>query len=297
MSDLVKQLSDGLANAAAKAGESIVRVDGRRRQSGSGIAWSSDGVIVTANHILRRDDKLAVGLPDGERVNAQLVGRDPSTDLAVLHVEATLVPPTWAEASSLRVGNLALAVGRPNTSIQSTLGVISALAGAWQTGAGGQIDSFLQTDVLMYPGFSGGALVTAAGELAGLNSSALVRGVSLALPVATLRRVVATLLEYGHVRRGYLGVGVQVARLPANLVAQLGQDTGVLITSVEPEGPADNADLVLGDTLVALDGQRLRHVDDLQAALSGERVGKAVPIRIVRGGQVQELSVTVEERN
>ncbi|MCO6453146.1 MAG: trypsin-like peptidase domain-containing protein [Caldilineales bacterium] len=296
MSDFVKQLSDGLADAVAKAGESVVRVDGRRRLSASGIVWSADGVIVTANHVVRRDENLAVGLPNGERADAELVGRDPSTDLAVLRTTADLTPAVWAEPDSLRVGQLVLAVGRPDLGLQSTLGVVSASGGAWQTGGGGKIDSYLQTDVVMYPGFSGGALVTVAGEVAGLNSSALARGVSLTLPAPTLRRVVASLLEHGHVRRGYLGVGVQSARLPANLAEQLGQKTGVLVTSVEPDGPAESAGLVLGDTLINLDGQALRHVDDLQAALSGEHVGVPVPLRIVRGGQVQELSVTIAER-
>ena len=214
MSDLLKQLSDGLADAVATAGRGIVRVEGRRRLAASGIAWSADGLIITAHHVVQRDDNVTIGLPGGDTAAADVVGRDPTTDLAVLRTNASLTPPTWVEPDQVRVGHLVLAVGRPQADLQSTLGVISALGGAWQTGAGGKVDSYLQTDVVMYPGFSGGALVGIDGGVMGLNSSALARGVSISLPAPTLRRVASALLEHGRVRRGYLGIGVQTARLP-----------------------------------------------------------------------------------
>jgi S1-C subfamily serine protease len=148
----------------------------------------------------------------------------------------------------------------------------------------------------MYPGFSGGPLVDVDGAVLGLNTSALLRGMSLTVPTPTVRQVVETLLAHGRVRRGYLGVGAQPVRLPAKLEEGLGQETGLLLVSVEPRGPAGQAGLLLGDTIVALDGEPVRHMDELLALLSGDRVGAAMPVRFVRGGQVQELTVTIGER-
>lgn len=296
MTSFLQQVSEGLADAVATAGQSVVRVEGRRRLPASGIAWSAEGLIVTANHVVETQGSVTVGLPNGASANASIVGRDPTTDLAVLRTSAHLTPPAWVEAESLRIGQLVLAVGRPQTTLQSTLGVMSALGGAWRTGAGGKIDAYLQTDVVMYPGFSGGPLVGADGGVIGLNSSHLARGVSVSIPASTLRRVVASLLEHGRVRRGYLGVGVQTARLPQAVAEQIDQETGALITSVEPGSAADVAGLVLGDAIVTLGGQRVRRVDDLQTALAGDRVGQTVAVRIVRGGQLHEMSVAIAER-
>jgi S1-C subfamily serine protease len=176
------------------------------------------------------------------------------------------------------------------------LGIVSALGGSWRTPAGGEVDPYLQTDLVMYPGFSGGPLVDVEGAVLGLNTSALLRGISLTVPTTTVRQVVETLLAHGRVRRGYLGVGAQPVRLPANLAEELGQETGLLLVSVEPDGPAGQAGLMLGDTIVALDGQPVRHMDELLALLDGSRVGTSAPLRFVRGGQPQELTVTVGER-
>jgi S1-C subfamily serine protease len=285
-----------MADAVESAGKSIVRVEGRRRMAASGIVWSADGVIVTAHHVVEKD-KVTIGLPDGTEVSATLAGRDPTTDLAVLKADAKgLTAPKWVDPSALKVGHLVLAAGRPGRTVQATLGVISALGDVWRTPAGGEIDRYLQTDVVMYPGFSGGPLIAAGGELAGLNTSALLRGVSVAIPTTTVSRIVETLLKHGRVRRGYLGVGAQPVRLPAGLQETLGQETGLLIASVETDSPAEKGGLLMGDTIVALDGQPVRHLDDLLALLSGDRIGRAVPVKIVRGGEVKEIAATVGEK-
>jgi S1-C subfamily serine protease len=295
MSDVLLSVSNALADAVAAAGQSVVRVEARRRLGASGIVWSADGLIVTAQHVVERDDNISIGLPNGEKVNATLVGRDPSTDLAVLRADTKgLTVLKQAAADSVRVGHLVLAVGRPGADILSTHGIISAIGNPLRGGSD-KGDNFLQTDVTMYPGFSGGPLINVAGELLGLNTSAM-RDTSLAIPIATLQRVVESLLKHGKVRQGYLGVGAQPVRLPAALRDQLGQETGLLIASVEPDSPADKAGLLLGDTLVGLDGQTVRHMDDLAGVLTGDRVGTAVPAKIVRGGQVQEVKVTIGER-
>ena len=298
MTEVLSNLSDALAATVASAGQSIVRVEGRRRLPASGIVWSADGVIVTANHVLEQEDNLRVGLPDGEAVSASMVGRDPTIDLAVLRADAAgLTSPAWAEPDSLRVAHLVLALGRPGHTVQATLGVVSAVGNGWRTPIGGRIDQYVQTDAVMYPGFSGGPLVDVTSRVVGLNTSALLRGVSVTVPAPTLRRVVETLLAHGRIRRGYLGVGAQPVRLPEVLAQQLGQETGLLLASIEASSPGQQYGLMLGDMIVALDGQPVRYLDDLLALLSGDRIGAEVPVRIVRAGQVQELTAVVGERS
>ncbi len=295
MTDVLQNLSNDLAATVEAASRSLVRVEGRRRMAASGIIWSDNGLIVTANHVVERDENIGVGLPNGAVVNASVVGRDHTTDIAILKVQANeLTPAAWA--TDAKVGHLVLAVGRPDAGVQATLGVVSAVGESWRTGAGGMIDQYLQTDVVMYPGFSGGALVTAGGQMLGMNTSGLANGVSLTIPAVTLQRVAQALQAHGRVRRGFLGVSAQPVRLPAPVAAQVQQETGLLLAAVEQGSPADQGGLYLGDTLVALDGQAVRHMDDLMAILSGDRVGKAVTAKIVRGGQVHEASVTIGER-
>jgi S1-C subfamily serine protease len=293
---VLSDLSNALAAATETAGAGIVRVEARPRLPASGIVWSADGVIVTAHHVVEQEENIAIGLSDGKTTTAKLIGRDPTTDIAVLRTQATnLTTRTWADPAALKVGHLVLALGRPEQSVMATLGVVSALGDAWRTPAGGRLDRYLQTDVVMYPGFSGGPLVDASGQLIGLNTSALLRGVSLTVPAATLRSVVETLLTKGHISRGYLGVGAQPVRLPEPLSKQLNQETGLLAVSVEPGGPAEKAGIFMGDTLVALDGKPIRHLDDLLAALSSDRVGVKVAARVVRGGQLSDVSVVIGE--
>ncbi|MGD2049853.1 MAG: trypsin-like peptidase domain-containing protein [Chloroflexota bacterium] len=296
MANVLSELSEALAQTVESAGPGIVRVEGRRRLPASGILWSADGIVVTANHVVKQDSNIGVGLPDSQTVQAELVGRDPSTDLAVLKVEANGLSPATRAVDSLQVGHMVLALGRPGRTVQATLGIVSALGDSWRTNMGGQIDRYLQTDVVMYPGFSGGPLVSAGGEVLGLNTSALLRGVSLTVPAATLERVVSALVTHGRLRRGYLGVSTQPVRLPAAVKQELDQETGLLVVSVEPDSPADKAGLVMGDAIVGLGEAIVRHHDDLLAQLSGEQVGQKTPIKIVRGGEVRNLNVTIGER-
>ena len=297
MSDILLQLSHDLSEIAEAAGQYVVCVEGRPRLGASGIVWATDGLVVTAHHVLERDEQIAVGLPDGKTVPATLVGRDPATDLALLRAQTGgLTPAAWSEAMTVQVGHLVLAVGRPGQSVQVSLGVASALGGEWRTPMGGLVDHYLQTDLVMHPGFSGGPLVDMAGHVVGLNTSALLRGIGLAVPAATVRRVVEALAAHGWIRRGYLGVTTQPVRLPADLAAELGQETGLLLVSVERGSPAGDASLFLGDTIVALDDQPVRNMDDLLSLLSPDRVGQRVRVRVVRGGQVHVLTLVIGER-
>lgn len=293
----LSSLSNALADLVESAGAHVVRVEGRDRLPASGVVFSADGVIVTAHHVVERDDNLRVGLPNGESVTAQLAGRDPSTDLAVLRASgAQLAAPQWIDAADLRAGNLVVALGRPGRSVQTVLGWVTALGDSFRTSAGGEVDRYLQSDIVMYPGFSGGPLVAADGRLAGVNSSALARGASITIPAATVRRVVETILAHGHMPRGYLGVGIQPVRLDAALHEQLNQQSGLMLMSVEADGPAAKAGLKQGDVLVTADTQPMRQMDDLQSFLAGAGAGKQVSIRYVRAGAIHEVTAVIGQK-
>jgi S1-C subfamily serine protease len=293
MSTVLPDLSEALADAVSAASDGLVRVEGRDRLPATGIIWDAEGLIVTSHHALERDENINVGFQDGESVPAELLGRDPSTDLALLRTpKRGSSVPTWADPDSLRVGHLALALGRPGASVRATMGIISVLGKAWRTPAGGPVDRYIQTDTVMYPGFSGGPLVDVQGRFVGLNSSALVRGSSITLPTPTLERVVLDLKEHGSVRRAYLGVGAQPTRLPDALAKELEQETGLLLVSVEPGSAAEQGGLFLGDTIVTLGESPVRHMDDLFNGLDGERIGKPLAVRIIRGGQLVDLTVS-----
>ncbi len=318
MADVLQSLSNALADVVEKTAPGVVRVEGRRRLPATGIVWSSDGVIVTAHHVVERNEDIGVGLHDDVTAPAALVGRDPSTDLAVLRVNSSLTPSAWSDADDLKVGHLVLALGRPGAQMQATLGVVSALgeveppmAGMGRGSSGGRYGKrkrregvslrtsagyFVQTDVVMYPGFSGGPLVDAFGFVRGLNTSALLRGASLTVPASVVRRVVDALLTHGKVKRGYLGVGAQPVRLPQALAEQLEQEIGLMVLSVESDSPAERGGLLQGDILVALDECPLQSVDELLMLLSGDRVGEQVAVRAVRGGQIVEVTIQVGER-
>ncbi len=293
MSTVLPDFSEALADAVSAAANGLVRVEGRERLSATGIVWDAGGLIVTAHHVLERDENINVGFQDGETVAAELLGRDPATDLALLRTpKQGSSGPTWAEPESLRVGHMVLALGRPGANVRATLGIVSALGNAWRTPAGGPVDRYLQTDTVMYPGFSGGPLVDARGRFVGLNSSALVHGVSITVPAPTLNRVVRDLQDHGSVRRAYLGVGAQPTRLPDAVAKELGQETGLLLVSVEQGSAAEQGGLFLGDTLVSLGAAPVRHMDDLFNGLNGDRIGKPLDVRILRGGQLMELTVS-----
>lgn len=290
---ILTRFSDDLAAAVEKASASTVRVDSRRRGNpASGIIWAP-GLIVTADHVLEREEDLSIGLPDGRDLPAQLAGRDPSTDLAILRVDASTVTPAELGPEP-KVGHFVLIVARPGT-IAATAGVVSAVGGPART-LRGRLDAFIRTDAIMYPGFSGGPLVNAAGQVIGLCTTHF--GGSLAIPLSTVNRVVSHLQVSGRVRRGFLGITSQPVALPETLRAKVAgaPETGLLIIGIERGGPADLGGLLVGDILVGFAGQPVRDTDDLQALLSGDRVGRATELVVVRGGERHQLTVTVGER-
>ena len=289
----LQALSNEFASLVEQVSKSVVRVDARHRIAGTGVVWSADGIIVTADHVVEREEGIEVLLPGGESVKAELVGRDPNTDVAALRVSAAgLAAADWTPPAELKAGHLAFAVGKPwdNTPIVSG-GIISAV-GIGIRGHGR--NGFVQSYIVMLPGFSGGPLVDASARVIGMNSSVLGRGVSLAVPVETMKRVVADLLKEGRVKRPYLGVGLQVVPLASSLSAKAGgQERALMILTIESGGPAEQSGLLPGDILLALGGHALQDIHDLQKALVPDKVGQSVKITAVRGGELKEFSVKV----
>lgn len=290
----LQKFSDGLAAAVERAAQSTVTVDARGRIPATGIVWSADGEILTADHVVQRDDNINVTLPDGTTHTAKVLGRDPGSDLALLKTEGAtgLAVPEWAQ--EVKVGNLIFAVGRPED-LQATLGSVVAHGGPVR-GRFRHLDAYIQTDVTMYPGFSGGPLVDASGRVAGVNSSALARGASIAVPVAVARTIADALRRDGHIKRGFLGVSTQPVRLAEAIATQLKQQSGLMVIGAEKDSPAEKAGLMQGDVLVSLGGQMVTDIEALQAALGPGTVGKTVAVKVVRGGELKVISVMVGER-
>ncbi|MBD2099896.1 S1C family serine protease [Leptolyngbya sp. FACHB-261] len=296
---LLQTLSSHLANAVEQAGRSVLIVNGRQRMSSSGIHWRP-GLVITADHTLKRDDEITVTLPDQRTVPVTLVGRDASTDLALLKFDSADSPTAeLGDAAQLQVGQMVLALGRSaDSGLSASWGVVSSLGGAWRTWGGGQIDQFVRPDLAFYPGFSGGPLVNAQGQVVGLNTLGLARRLGLTIPLATIERVVDQLLKTGHIARGYLGVGMQPVRLPNSLQSELklSGSGGVIVVSVEAGSPAEQAGLLLGDILITLDGSRLSDTGEVIALLGPDQVGKTVSVRLIRGGAPLDLVITIGER-
>jgi S1-C subfamily serine protease len=291
-------LSDAMAEAVAKAGASTVLVEARRRLPASGIVYAPD-LVLTADHVVEREDDIQIMLLDGSQCSASLAGRDAGNDLALLRVSGASLMPAEAAAQPARVGQLVLALGRPTPEgIQASLGVVSAVGGPVRTGRGGLLEQYLRTDTIPYPGFSGGPLVDASGRVLGLNTSGLSHGASLTIPASLAWQVAEALRRNGRVRRGYLGVRSQPTALPATQQQALGreQPAGLLLVGIEEGGPAAHAGLLVGDILVGLAGEPLSDPDELLARLAGDIVGQSVPVEILRGGQPTKIAVKIGER-
>ena len=291
------EFSETLSQIVEKNFPIVVTVNARPAGS-SGIVASSDGLIVTAEHTVDREAGIGVRLHDGRELTATLVGRDPTPGIAALRVPATgLAAVEWASLDSLKVGHLVLALTRPGRSVRASLGIVNALgAESWHTPAGGKLDRYLQSDLALQHGFSGGLLIDVAGRAIGMNNAGLLREAPMVIPGATIQRVLASLRANGRVRRGFLGIGAYPVALPPSLATEAGQEVGLLIISVHPGGPAEQAGLMLGDALLSLDGQVVTHLGQLQALLDEEHIGKTLAVRIVRAGKALEIKATVGAR-
>lgn len=296
--NVLVELSDALADAAEKTGKATVLVNARRRMPASGIAYAAD-LILTADHVVERDEDIKVTLDDGSEISARLAGRDAGSDLAVLKLErpaGTVAEPTQSPA---RLGQIALALARPSPDgIEASLGTVSAIGGPVRTGRGGMLERYIRTDSISYPGFSGGPLVAADGTVLGINTSGLGRGAAVTIPADIAWKVAETLATHGHIKRGYLGIRSQTVEVPGTSQKALKREqaTGLLVVSVEHDSPASKAGLIVGDILVAVANAPVLHHDELFARLSSDVVGQSTPVEILRGGQLQALNVLIAER-
>jgi S1-C subfamily serine protease len=292
-------LSDQLADAAASGGESIVAVHARPRLPSTGIHWQ-DGVVVTSDGTVRRESDITVTLPDGRKLQATLAGRDRRTDLAVLRVAASLPTARLGDPASLRPGHLVLALARLGEGgPRVSFGAVSAIGGRWRCWKGGELDRLLQSNLTLYPGFGGGPLVDATGQIHGINSGGLSRAFATTIPVETVNRTVQQLLERGYIARGWLGAAMQPVRFNPAAQGRLGldRDGGLVILSVEPDGPAASAGLLVGDVIVKLRGRPVETVDDLAEALwASDAVGRTLDLDLVRGGELVKAGVLIGER-
>jgi S1-C subfamily serine protease len=282
-------LSTELADVVGKVGKSVVAVDGRPRYGSSGVLWRP-GIVVTAEHTIRREEEIAVTLPDGATVPATVAGSDPGTDIAVLKVDGHAGDAPVMAAGDPVPGNLALSIGRsPDSGVNATMGIVSAVSGSWRTWRGGRLDRYIRLDLTLYPASSGGLVVNTKGEAIGIATSALSRIAGLAIPASTVDRVVEEILSRGHVARGYLGVGLQPVELPDH-------QKGLIVLSLEPDGPAAKAGVLIGDVLVSLSGAEVSDTDDIQSVLERQAVGQTIAAGLVRGGTAVTIGIVIGER-
>jgi S1-C subfamily serine protease len=300
--NVLVELSDALADAAELAGKSTVLVNARRRFPASGIAYVED-LILTAEHVIEKDDNITVHLADGKEVPAKVAGRDAGSDLAVLKLERAVGAVAEMTKSPARLGQIALALARPSRAgIEASLGTVSAIGGPIRTARGGMLERYLRADSISYPGFSGGPLVAADGTVLGLNTSGLASGVAITIPADIAWKIAETLAKHGQIKRGYLGIRSQTVEIPnaSQEALRRKQATGLLVMSVENNSPASKGGLIVGDILIAVASNPVPHHDELFARLNGDVVGtstgKSTPIEILRGGQPQTLNVVIGER-
>ncbi|MEZ4401710.1 MAG: PDZ domain-containing protein [Kofleriaceae bacterium] len=287
------RLERAVTDAVAVAGASVVRVN-RRRGAGSGLAWT-DTLVVTANFHTPDQPTVTLAGPDGPReVAARLVGRDPGTDVAVLAVDAGgLTPLVRRSPGPLGAGQLGFALARPGQAIRSSLRALGVVGPAIRTPAGGRLDAYLETDRALPRGFAGGPLVDLAGALVGMNTRTLCPGADVCVPVSTLARVVDALVAHGRIARGYLGLAVQPAAI-APAVSD-GRGRGALVVALDEGGPAAHGGLLVGDVIIAVDGEIVDGPAPLQLAI-GDRPGATAVVELVRGGVRTSASVAVGTR-
>ena len=299
MSAELIELSDALARSTDRAAASAVAVHTESRGSSSGVVWRP-GVVVTAEHALRRDEEIHLTLPDGRVVSGTLAGRDPSTDIAVLKcAEAATAISEFGDVASLKPGSLTLVVGRTRASGPiAGLAVVSLVVAERHTSAGASLAPYVRLDIGLQPTAAGGVVIDAHGRAVGMATPRFARFGAIAIPAPTINRVVDILLEKGRIPRGYLGVGLQSVRLPDALRQSLkrGEKGAAIVLDVEPNGPAHKAGIVIGDILVSLAGRAVTGLEDIYSQLHGEVIAKPLALKFIRGGAIQEANIVVGER-
>jgi S1-C subfamily serine protease len=288
--NILHALSEQSADVVERAAPSLVAVHGRGRSSSSGIHWRP-GIVVTAEESLERDDNIKLTLPDRRIVEAALVGRDPTTDVAVLRFQADGLPTASPVSAQLRPGHLILAIGNHDGSPLVALGMVAFVGGPWRSLRGGTIANLIRLDLSLSLAAEGGALVDVQGRILGMTVLGPRRR-ALAIPTPTIDQAVDQLLKRGHVVRGYLGAGLQA--IPRS--ARPNGSEGLLVRSIDPDGPSAHAGLLVGDILTAWNGEPIKRVREVMAHLGADEVGKAVDLSLMRGGAAAACKVVIGER-
>jgi S1-C subfamily serine protease len=293
-SESLAALSNAMADAVAAAAPSVVQVQGRRRPA-SGLVYA-DGIVVTTMRALGREDGLQVKRSDGETFAAELAGWDPTTTLAVLRVPGLAAPSAQPAGTAPRVGQLALAVGRSWSNVVSaSAGIVAVIGGPLRTGHRRAIDQVFRTTAPMHDGFAGGAFIDTAGALLGIATSTAIRGTTVVIPASIAWATVSSVLEHGSLKRGWVGIAGQPVELPEGQRSS-GRTHALLVVALSADGPAARAGVFVGDLVTGLDGHAVSSPGELFDLLLGDRVGRQVPLRILRGGTEIELPLTIGER-
>ena len=293
--ELLSNFSNQLAEVIDAVSPAVVQIQGQRRPA-SGLVYA-ENVVITTVRALGRGDSPHVRRHDGRVFEAELAGWDPATSLAVLRVADLGVRPISPATSPARVGHLAIAVARSwSNAVTATTGIVSVIGGPLQTGRRRSIDQVIRTTAPMHDGFSGGAFVDTSGRLAGVTTAAAIRGLGVVIPVGIAWNTAATVLEYGSLKRGYLGVAGQPVTLSEQQAHALGREAGLLVVGVTSGSPAASGGLIVGDVILDFDGHAVDSPEDLLDLLRGDRVGRSLALRVLRGGSAVDAEVTVGER-
>ena len=305
---LLDSYSRAVVDVVDEVGPSVLRIDvkrgdGSRGGSGSGVILSPDGLAITNSHVVQGSRQADVTLLDGRSFPARVLGDDPDTDLAVLRIESSALLPAarLGDSKRLRRGQIAIAIGNPlGFDATVTAGVVSALGRSLRSKSGRSIEDVIQTDAALNPGNSGGPLVSSTGEVIGINTAIIMgaQGICFAVASNTVTFALSEILRHGRVRRSSIGVGAGTTILPRRIALRLGLDqrTGATVTAVEPNGPADEAGLLTGDMIVALDGKPVTGVDDIVRMLDSGTIGRTVPVDILRRSDPRRIWVSPRER-
>ena len=296
-----------VSEIARSVSPSVARVDAVTPAgpgTGSAVVYGEDGMLVTNEHVVRGATRITVTLPDGVREDAEMVGTDTRSDLAVLRIDADGLPrPTWAtDEEGLEVGQPVVAIGSPfGLDGSVTSGIISALGRTVSAPAGTPMVDMIQTDAAINPGNSGGALVDAEGRVIGINTAILSRGggnegIGFAIPVSTVHNVADQLLATGTVRHAELGVAGQTVDPDVARLYGLPVEEGAVIAEVRPGSPAEAAGITAGDIIIALDGEPIGSITDLAGRVQQHRPGDTVTLTLVRGGEEHDVEVELAER-
>ncbi|MDQ6661090.1 MAG: S1C family serine protease [Chloroflexota bacterium] len=294
--NLLRTLSDQMADAVERISPALVLVNGRGRQPASGVIYQQH-LVLTANHVLERDNDITIKTSDARTLPAKLVGRDSMTDLAVLRVADLGLDAAAPSDEAARVGQLVMTVGRPgNDGPMASAGIVSASGGPLRTERGTALARYIRTDATPYPGFSGGPLIDMRGAVLGILTTGLVNGAPFVIPIDIAKNIADTLVKHGAIKRGYLGISSQLVQLSDEQRAGRKQEHGLRILHVDEQSPASRGGVLVGDILLSIDNHDIRDSEDLQQVLTGDRVGKTVSVQVIRGNSLQTLSITIGQR-